>query len=214
MPPGPTPAVPPTLPAPSAWEGRWVILSPISADDYATLFSWRTDLGSMYLWQHQRRVPTFEEFAEGAVQLFRSTLTLIIRERRSGNRIGLLQLYNINFQDGWAYFMMYLIESHRNRFYGGEAALAFGDYAFAYFNFRKVYAEVFGFNKFVLDSLLAQGFIEEGRLRGHTFWNGKFWDVHHLALCRDKFNAIRESTSLRLVVEADMEEANADDSSS
>ncbi len=101
---------------------------------------------------------------------------------------------------------MYLVPSHRDRIYGGEAVLAFGDYAFSYYKFRKVYAEVFGFNQFVLESLLSHGFVEEGRLLGHTFWNGQFWDLHQLAIYRDQFNAIRESTNLRLIVEADLDD--------
>lgn len=65
---------------------------------------------------------------------------------------------------------------------------------------------VFGFNSPVLKMLLSRGFVEEGRLRRHVFWNGESWDLHQLALYREAWSAIRARTKLQLVVQADFEQ--------
>lgn len=139
--------------------------------------------------------------------MIRSTATLIIDNARTSESIGFVQLYDINLMDGWAHFMVYIEEPYRKRGHGAEAVMCFLDYAFSYLNIRKIYAEINGYNEAVRTILLRNGFVEEGRLRAHVYWNGRFWDFYNLALYREGWTEIKARTRLQLIVQRDLEHA-------
>ncbi len=93
--------------------------------------------------------------------------------------------------DQYTYFIAFLAQGARERGLGAEAVLVFLDYLFAYFPFRKVYAEVYDFNRGSLGPLRSGGFHEEGRLTRHTWFGDRHWDLHVLGLFRDEWLVVR-----------------------
>jgi len=161
----------------------------------------------MHLWQADRGIIGYDEFAERWDRVVRSTAVLIIENNRSCAPIGFVQLYDINLYDGWAHFTVYVEEPFRKRGHGAEAVMGFLDYAFSHFNLRKIYAEVNGFNEAARALVLRNGFVEEGRLRDHVYWDGRFWDFYNLALYRDGWHELKSRTKLTLVVQKDLQES-------
>lgn len=63
----------------------------------------------------------------------------------------------------------------------------FVDYLFAVFPLRKLTAEVIDFNWIQFSSGSGRMFNEEGVLRSHEYHDGKYWDVHLLAIHREQW---------------------------
>lgn len=182
---------------PISCQGRWVKLRPLSRADYLTFFRWRADIESLHLWSPERRVPTFEEYAEELDRFLNTTVTLLILTGRD-EAIGFVQVYHLSYINGWCRFLIYVDQEHRNRGYVLEAVLLFGDYIFSNFNFRKVYADVFEYNRAVLKMLRSAGFVEEGCLKEHVFFDGRFWALYHLALYRHDWERLRDRLGFSL----------------
>ncbi len=186
-----------SLRPPISCEGRWVKLRPLSRPDFLTLFRWRADIESLHLWSSERRVPSFEEYVEEMERFIPTTVTLLILTKAE-EPIGFVQGYHLSHVNGWCRFLIYLTPEHRGKGYPVEALLLFADYGFANFNFRKVYADVFEYNEDVLRMLGAAGFVEEGRLKEHVFFQGRFWDMCHLALYREGWEELKQRLGFSL----------------
>jgi len=69
-------------------------------------------------------------------------------------------------------------------------AVALGlHYAFETWPWRKVYLEVPAYNFDAFGSGLDRFFVSEGTLRDHVYLDGRYWDVHVLAITRDRWTA-------------------------
>jgi hypothetical protein len=65
------------------------------------------------------------------------------------------------------------------------------DWLFQALPFRKVYHEVFSYNKTVVRICRKLCLAEEGVLKADRFWNGAYWDLHIFALYREAWYAMR-----------------------
>ena len=79
-------------------------------------------------------------------------------------------------------------KSYWGRGYGREAVALLLDYAFRFRNFRRVWLEVNASNERAIRSYKACGFVEEGRLREHTFSNGRYVDVIQMGVLREEWH--------------------------
>jgi len=86
----------------------------------------------------------------------------------------------------------YIDSQYLNKGYGVESLVLFINYLFSYFNFRKIYFDVYAFNDLSYKSLKRAGFIEEGRFKEHRFWNGEYYDLIRLSVFRDRLDEIRK----------------------
>jgi acyl carrier protein len=73
----------------------------------------------------------------------------------------------------------------QNRGHLIEASRIFIDYLFACYEFEKFYAECPEFNLNAFRSGMGSAFVEEGVLRQHERYLGKWWDLHYFALYKD-----------------------------
>ena len=90
-----------------------------------------------------------------------------------------------------------------------EAFMLFLDYLFTVFGFRKLYGEVLEFNLTSFRSIIGKIAHEEGRLRDHEYFDGRYWDLVFLAIYREEWEAKRErlgSGGLRMRAAATAEE--------
>jgi RimJ/RimL family protein N-acetyltransferase len=70
------------------------------------------------------------------------------------------------------------------RGWGVEAGALFITYLFATWSFRKLYAESLAFTWGAVASGVERVFREEGCLRDHEFYQGRYWDLHIAAVYR------------------------------
>jgi hypothetical protein len=85
------------------------------------------------------------------------------------------------FTDGTAHSLQFV-----------RGAFLFFEYLFRGFPFRKLYLEVPEYNLAQFASGLDSLFELEGSLRAHTWFDDRYWDLHFLALSRDRWRT--EST--------------------
>jgi RimJ/RimL family protein N-acetyltransferase len=77
------------------------------------------------------------------------------------------------------------------RGYGREALRLLLDYAFRLRNFHRVWLRVNAANERAMRAYRACGFVEEGRLRQHTWGDGQYVDEVHMGILRGEWEAAR-----------------------
>lgn len=71
--------------------------------------------------------------------------------------------------------------------YGREAVSLIIDYGFRYQNHRKIWLRVQAHNERAIKAYTAVGFVEEGRLREHVYYNGEYEDLIHMGILRSEW---------------------------
>lgn len=175
----------PLRPAGVSLTGRRVRLRAPTRDDFPVMYEWRADAEHLYLWSTLRRIPSFEEFLDELQQLLGQTNYFLIESVHSHVPFGFLYAYNSSAVDGYAFFSQYTIPKFRARAHAAEATLLFMNYMFAYFNLRKLYADVYEFNQSARESLVNGGFREEGFTPAHILYDGVHWGMSRFALYRE-----------------------------
>jgi hypothetical protein len=137
-----------------------------------------------------------------ATSLWQSVLAqFIIEGVTSGTALGIVAITSPNFRDGFAYMSALGSAEAQGSGLIVEGALLGFNYAFVTWPFRKIYMEAIEASYEAFNSGLGRYFSEEGRLRGHSFWNGRFMDLVILAVYRETWahHAPRILSRLRLV---------------
>jgi hypothetical protein len=175
--------------------GRQIYLRPVTLDDYNAIRM--LDLGEALgvRWRFRGATPTPEQWAQaGGTQLAHF---LIVRRSDNGP-IGAATAYQQNFQDQYAYLAATAFNpTQRNPLVILGIAL-FIDYTFRCWNFRKLYMEMPAFNLGQFGRGVGRMLVEEGRLREHMYYDGRYWDKVTLALYRETW----EARSARLMTAA------------
>jgi RimJ/RimL family protein N-acetyltransferase len=101
--------------------------------------------------------------------------------------VGLVVAYNADLRNQFAYIGSIFSPELINSGLGIAALDVFVRYLFATYSFRKLYAEVPEFNLPALGNRIGRLLKEEGRLRGHSYYNGRWWDQLILAIYPDDY---------------------------
>jgi len=109
----------------------------------------------------------------------------LIVARRTNDAIGVVAVYQANFQDGFAHIAAARFDPDRRSPLMMLGLGVFLQYVFNCWDFRKLYMEVPEYNYGQLASARDRLFVMEGRLRQHSFLGGEFWDQLILAIYRD-----------------------------
>ena len=80
-------------------------------------------------------------------------------------------------------------QGYWGRGYGREAIGLLLEYAFRHRNFRRVWLSVQSTNERAVRAYRACGFVEEGRLREHVWWNGRYVDLVYMGVLREEWQA-------------------------
>ena len=175
--------------------GQHVSLRAIDREDYADFYEWRADINASQLLTSTSHIVVFEEFAEPLERLLTQSITLFVADTVSGEAVGYVQAYGISMAEGWCYVSVYISQAARGQTAGREAGLAFFDHLLTDYTFRKLYIDVYEFNRGWLDGSGGEelGLVkEEGHFRGHVRRDGRLWDVHRYAIYRDRWIQIRD----------------------
>lgn len=77
------------------------------------------------------------------------------------------------------------------RGYGRDAINTLFTWAFQIQNYRRIWLETWATNGRAIRCYQALGFVEEGRLREHAYYNGEYFDVVQMGLMRSEWDARR-----------------------
>lgn len=111
----------------------------------------------------------------------------IICENEKCRKIGFIYCYNAHMSDGYVYTTAFLINEYRKTLYGAEAGLLYYAHLFRYFNYRKIYSEVYSYNEESKSFLESASFEIEGILKEHRYYLDKFHDLYIFSINRDFF---------------------------
>lgn len=179
---GPRAADAPVPEAPSL-VGRRITLLPTVPDHYPFLYELATSQEIGFRWRYGGQIPQYEVFVQ---QMWTGVLAqFLITKTESGQALGLTVAYNADLRNGHAYIAAVMDQNEAFPGSGVEASALFLNYVFATWNFRKLYAEVLEFNLPQFSSGLGNAFKEEGVLRAHQYYGGRFWDMHLVAYYRE-----------------------------
>lgn len=162
-------------------KGRWVWLREIKKEDIPVLCAWRNDARFMSYCSTRRNNVSLREFEKEIEFDFgrdRHLQCMIFQRERP---VGTVYSYNLNHTDGYIFVTLYIVDDCVKRGYGVEAFALFLHHLFQTIKLYKVYAEVYAYNQHSLDCLKKAGFIEEGRFRGHRFYQNQRHDLIRLS---------------------------------
>jgi RimJ/RimL family protein N-acetyltransferase len=136
-----------------------------------------------------------------AASLWDSVLAqFLIEGARSGKPLGLVAITTPNFRDGFAYISALGADWAQGRGMVAEGVMLALHYAFMTWPFRKIYMEASEASYAAFGSGLGRFFAEEGRLKHHTFWDGRYMDVAIFAVYRETWAALAPPYLARLGV--------------
>lgn len=163
-----------------------IILRPISKADYDFIYDCQTDLRNLHLWWEEKDLLTYEAFVDDFQKKLRRFIHTFCIAEYKGTPIGFIYNYNTNFVDQYTYICVYLKPEATAQGLGKIVAYQFGQFLYKQYGFRKVYAEIKGYNEPSLKIVKRNGFEEEGRLKNHCWFDGRFWDMYIYALYLEK----------------------------
>lgn len=115
---------------------------------------------------------------------------LLIIDVNSNRLVGLIYSYNYEQESEIIYFNIFLQEKDYNKNLEENSIRLFCNYLFTYYPIRKIYFNLFDYEKEKIKSIKKTGFTMVGKLNEHTFNNGKYRDVFFFELNREGFYKI------------------------
>ena len=171
-------------------KGREVHLAPVGADDlpYVLGLLDRDEIGFRWLGGGPRHTPASLQSALASVAL----TSFLAVARRVDRPAGLVALYDADFEAGHAWVAL-VPELHPEAF---ELILQAGvllvEFAFATWQFRKLYAELPGISDTLPLSQLGDLVSEEARLRRHLYHGGEYLDLPIYAIYRERWEEMAD----------------------
>jgi RimJ/RimL family protein N-acetyltransferase len=163
--------------------GRHVYLRPLMPQDYPLLQQVEMGSDANVRWRFRGATPSPEQWMQatwtGVLAQF------VVARRRDDRPIGMVVIYRANFQHRHAYLAAVGFERPSPLMV--FACALFIEYVFTIWGFHKLYLELPEFNLSQFASGVGSYFVEEGRLREHSFHGDRMWDEVILALYRDRW---------------------------
>lgn len=180
---------------------REISLRPVVDDDLPFLFRLFVDPGRCHLWMQGRQVYDERGFHQAWISWSTEMMRAKFIVQACGRPVGLVFDYDRTLEDGYTKVTVLLEETNTGRGAGVVATALFLDWLFEAVPLRKVFMDVYGYNRPVLGMLRKVGFAEEGVLKEMRFWNGAYWDLHVFALARQGWPAVRDRVLRRTTSE-------------
>ncbi len=170
---------------------RGITLRQVTEDDVPFLFELFVDPSRSHLWMCGRTVHDERSFHEAWIGWSTSMMGAKFLVEAAKRPIGLVFDYDRAVIDGFTKVTALLNEESVGLGGGVIATGLLVDWLFQHLPLRKVYMEVYSYNRPVVRMLRKAGLVEEGVLRGARFWNEDYWDVHMFAVERQAWPEIR-----------------------
>lgn len=173
-------------PHPPRMRSGRVRLRAIAPRDYPFLYHLATAEEVAYRWRYRGATPSPEEFQQ---QLWRNVLAQFVVEGvgpQGGWRpIGHVAAFDPSHRDRWVHLAGIASADVLGTGLLAEAACVLVDYLFTHWAFEKIYLSIVEYNLPQFASGMGRGMRQEGRLRRHCFYDGRFWDMVLCSIFRE-----------------------------
>lgn len=170
--------------------GERVVLRPVEREDWARLRDEVETIEIQALGNDRPPLPMsmldFEEREERAAEERGEDSAWFVVEV-DGDPIGLGGLHEIDYFQQRCELGIRLGREHWGRGLGQDAVRVLVDYAFRHLAIRKVSLEVLADDPRAVGAYRKAGFIEEGRLRQHAWYQGRWHDQLVMSILRDEW---------------------------
>ncbi len=173
--------------------GENIVLRPLKIEDLQKTHDWRNNLELIKMTQGIRFPKTLnmdkDWFDSALNDKSNRNVYFGIDEISSGDFVGIIQLNNIDYISGTAIWGFIIGDkSKQGKGYSTEAPRLMFEYAFNILNLRKIFGYPIEYNNatFKMHQKIG-GFIEEGRLKNHVYFDGKYHDVLILSIFKEDF---------------------------
>lgn len=175
--------------------GQHVYLSAIYEDDLPTLLPWHNDVDyGRYLSGGLSNFHTEKDLREWLLgeDTPRYPRPMSIRRIDDGALIGTCSYKDVRwYANNTMLWLGIGPATQRGQGYGTDALKVMLRYAFQEMNMNRVSLEVAEFNPAARRSYEKCGFQHEGTLRQHMYRDGRYWDMHIMAVLRDEWKAMQ-----------------------
>lgn len=172
--------------------GNKIYLRAVQEEDLAQLMEWRNLPNYRQYFREYRELnmQMQKQWFQTVVLNDKNTIMFSICDKQTNALWGCCGLCSINWIHGFAELSLYI--GYQETYidengYAYDSCQVLFDYAFGELNLNKIWAEIYEFDypkKNLYDSL---GFHQDGLLREHYFYHGKYWDSLVLSLLREEF---------------------------
>jgi diamine N-acetyltransferase len=165
-------------------ENNDIHLRALEPEDLDILYKWEND---SKLWHHSSTLAPYSKFAlrdyllNSAQDIFQSRqLRLMIIEKKTGNSIGTIDLYDFEPMYLRAGIGILLDENYRNKGFGFQALQLMEEYAFHFLLLKQLYAYVPKSNEVSYKLFRKSGYKENGTLEAWIKTTQGFADVYFM----------------------------------
>ena len=176
------------------WQGEKVRLRPLRDDDAEPFFANSLDSPSRQLLQLGIELPTSVELLRSSLSKYEGCkeadgMVLFIIETLAEENVGGLSLHSRDQKNGRFSFGVVVDRQHRKKGYAEDAVRILLRYGFWERRYQKCESACVHTNEASIRLHEKLGFVEEGRLQRHHFFNGKYYDDILFGLTREAFDA-------------------------
>lgn len=162
-------------------QGKLIILSAVERSDLRQLMDWRNNPSLRKYFREYRELNSDMQtnWFENRVNNDPSTIMFSIRRLANQELLGCCGLVSINWVHRHAELSMYVGWNNSyidNKGYAEESANLLLQYGFSELGLNKIWAEIYSFDNKKLKLFKKLGFSQDGILRKHYFYGGKWWD--------------------------------------
>lgn len=159
-----------------------IALRPVAPEHVPFLYhlAIREDVG--YRWRFRGAVPDMDTFQANLRQGVLSQFVVV--SEPVGEPAGQVICYNADLARGIGYVAAAFTPEHTANALPVTSVSLFVRYVFQVWNLRKLYLEMISYNFDQIASGAGHHFDVEGRLRDHSYYDGRYWDEYLLAIRR------------------------------
>jgi RimJ/RimL family protein N-acetyltransferase len=171
-----------------------VTMRPIAEKDYPDIYKMYKNDRLIHLWSPDTVYIDFEYFKRKICRRFKYRWDHSVAfEMKPLNEVsGFGYCYNINSSSHNACVCLFVNEPYIGKLPALHASYLYLQDLFENKNYLKLYSEVFEYNTRCIKLLRHLGFRQEGCLKAHQQWNGRYWDQYIFSISRDDFNNIKQ----------------------
>jgi RimJ/RimL family protein N-acetyltransferase len=170
--------------------GERVVLRPIEREDIGPLWELTDDFEVRT--RASDRPPAPRSRAEAEAEFDRDPASAApdrawFAVEVDGELVGICGLHEIDHYHGVCDLGIRIGKEFWGQGYGQDACRTLVEYAFRHMNMRKVGLTVLADDERAVGAYRAAGFVEEGRLRQHHWFDGAYHDTLRMAVLRDEW---------------------------
>jgi len=178
-------------------KGKKVILRAIERDDQKRLHELERNVELMLLADGHWQPMPLAAFEKDFDKLLDSEEKCWFVIEADGKAIGSIGLHHRNRRDGASQFGIGIYDpEYVGKGYGRDAIDVLLAWAFRIQNYRRIWLEANAENERALRAYRAVGFVEEGRLREHADYNGRYVDVVVMGMLRSEWEERRRAQAI------------------